>query len=257
VFVNLCWEPVGPAFRDHNFDYFLEHLESRTEASVKAYFCARYRTNDWSPDFADAFEFTLSARACDSFLRLNPSVPIIPRDYYLSKIFQFASLSLVAAIEVAGAAPDDPWGNRERQVHCAFENLDDALLSHLPYFDWFSFQRDVWQSLLRDPELGDLNSLLAYPEHLPGGYLRTERIVHPSRIRDARQERRMALLASFRAVMPKGGSYASVYKTVKVHSRDFRRWQQGELPDTSKITIRLERAFREEIKAAVPTQSGD
>jgi hypothetical protein len=179
---------------------------------------------------------------------LNPSLPIIPRDYYLSKIFQFLSLSVDAALDESGTGREDRWVERHIAINTALSDVDDTLLPHLPFFDWFTFQRDVWQSVKSDPSLKDLYSCLSDPDRLPGAYFRTERIVHPAAVRIARRDRREPLLSAYRAVTSR--PYAYVYHKQQVDEREFRRWQTGELPDTSSVSEKLEAGFREAIQEA-------
>ena len=247
MFVNLYSDAkAGAAFREHNFTYFLGNLDRVAEDWIKGAFAERFRTNDWEPEIAATFEFSLSERACRSFLRLHPGLPAIERDYYLSKLFQYLKLSVDEALKHDAASSDDPngWARKIELYRTIEETLDDievSLIAHFPHFDWFAFQRDMIRSG------DDLDLLLSGPW---GAYLKNESVEYPtSAARESLRAQRKKLLEAYRLAVP-GGTYAAVRKAAKVDGREFRKWQHGELPDKSAPATRLERAFRRAIEKA-------
>ncbi len=257
LFVNLYWDSkAGPAFRDHNFNYFLERLTQVPEAWVSWSFAECSRTNSWEPEFAETFEFTLSERACESFLRSHPTWPVVSRDYYLSKLFQFLKeVAVDEAMKASGKWSDAPWNYEKDELYRliaeGLDDSDDVLIPHLRYFDWFSFQREVLEASHHE----------RLPELLSGSFLtthlkahKTEHPIWETPERSRRQRRRKRLLDTFLAVVP-DAKYAQVYKAKRVDERDFRRWRDGELDDDSDISQRLEAGFKEAIDKALQSHA--
>jgi DNA-binding Xre family transcriptional regulator len=98
MFCNLY--SSSSALRNHNFCSFLQPVERVTEDYIVGHLKQSYLPRPYrglEPYFDSLFELTLSADCCASFIRANPELPIRPRDYYLSKLFQFLYEALVAA----------------------------------------------------------------------------------------------------------------------------------------------------------------
>ena len=95
-----------PAFRNHNFSDFWnapgggggDPIEQISDEAIAGYIRRSYlpdsvmpgRAEGFPPDFHPILPVTLSRPSCESFIRAYLALPVTPRDYYLSKAFQFA-----------------------------------------------------------------------------------------------------------------------------------------------------------------------
>jgi len=97
MFLNLYGG--SSVLRKHNFCNFLQPVEPVSEDYIVGHLEQSFppAPHGLEPYFDSVFEFTLSVDCCASFIRANPELPITPRDYYLSKLFQFLFEVLVVA----------------------------------------------------------------------------------------------------------------------------------------------------------------
>jgi hypothetical protein len=87
-----------PEFEDFNWSTYLDRIEQVPAIYFRNVLgSAFYSGNltDLEPYLLDAIERTLMPSSCEAFFR-NNSLPFVHRDYYLSKIFQYAYDALVS-----------------------------------------------------------------------------------------------------------------------------------------------------------------
>jgi hypothetical protein len=110
LFTNLYFLR-DPILRDHNFSDFWDDpgggggdpIEQVSADEIERYIRDSYRPNSVKPEMAEGFppDFypilrrTFSRPCCESFIRAHPALPITPRDYFLSKAFQFVYSAVV------------------------------------------------------------------------------------------------------------------------------------------------------------------
>jgi hypothetical protein len=113
-----------PTFRDHNFSDFWnspgggggDPVEQVSDVEIEKYIRRSYLPNSvrpavaegFPPDFNPILPITLSQPCCESFIRAYPTLPVTPRDYYLSKAFQFAFSAVVIHYFPDAAILTDP-----------------------------------------------------------------------------------------------------------------------------------------------------
>lgn len=74
------------AFRDHNFNTFLDRLEPVPEEYIEARIReAVLAGKEIEPYFGPIIPLTLSPKSCASFIRTHPQLPISDRDYYFEQ----------------------------------------------------------------------------------------------------------------------------------------------------------------------------
>ena len=142
------------SFRNHNWSDFFGDLRQEEEPYIEAHLRRSYADPGPEPYFYSILPVTLTPGSCESFLR-STSLPIVARDYYLSKLFQFLHVPLVLKFGLE----NDP-----RQVSEPLEEFLDSIpaeyTARLAEFDWPQFYDDT---LCYDlPEV-----LRRLPLHLP------------------------------------------------------------------------------------------
>jgi hypothetical protein len=89
-------------------------------------------------------------------LPINPGLPIIERDYYLSKLFQFLYRPLVERAHLEWSKTDEIAAGLRNFL----DQLPAPLVCELSRFDWPGFYEDTW---LYEPR----EVLQRLPQHLP------------------------------------------------------------------------------------------
>lgn len=154
MFSNIYF--FDQSFRNYNWSDFFGDLRQVGEPYIEAQLQSSYadpRGCELEPFFYSILPVTLLPGSCKSFLR-STSLPIVARDYYLSKLFQF----LYVPLELKFMAKDGP-----KATECLekfLDNIPPEITERLAQFDWPGFYDDT----LRYDLLEVLNRL---PGHLP------------------------------------------------------------------------------------------
>jgi hypothetical protein len=131
--------------RDHNFCDFLDQLEKVDEEFLQAKFCEGYNGHI-EPYFDPIIPLTLHPTSCDAFFRVYPQWPITPRDYYLSKLFQF----LYQPIEIRYKVDYRTEGDVRKQLEIILDRVPDGVMAHLHQWDWWDFFDDTCKLDLKE-----------------------------------------------------------------------------------------------------------
>jgi len=91
MFRNLFFQ--SQRFRDFNLTDCLGRVESMSDRSLRHEIRAAYNTGPPDPCFVDTISFSLRMETAARFLK-SVDLPLEPRDYLLSKLFQFLYLPL-------------------------------------------------------------------------------------------------------------------------------------------------------------------
>lgn len=151
MFHNLY--PFCKPFRDHNWNDFFDDLQQDKEDYIEQQLRDGYGGDGPEPCFYYIFPLTLSPPACDSFLR-STNLPIVARDYYLSKLYQFlyVPLRIQFHLDHRDSVPD--------KLKEFLDGIPAGYLERLAEFDWGGFYQDSF-----DYDLEEV--LRRLPSHLP------------------------------------------------------------------------------------------
>jgi hypothetical protein len=180
LFLNLYYLRDS-AFRDHNFSDFWneggggEPIEPVPERRIVWYIRESYapdplrpgRLEGLPPDFQPIIPFTLSAACCDCFLRVHSALPIRPRDYYLSKLYQFLYITLAVRYWPQAEVLVDPVevtaaSEIQEVLQPVLEAIPDEQIQKFctPEMEW-------WWNFYRDTLAQDFPTVLArIPEYI-------------------------------------------------------------------------------------------
>lgn len=150
MFKNL-FSLSGSRFNDHNFtdygnlDYGGDSLRQITSDEILEMLKVSFRpdperpgsTLDLPPKFLGTLRLTLAEVCYNSFIRANPATPIYPRDYYLSKVFQFVYLLLVARFDYETVI------HSRQSLHRVLDQLQST---HMPPDTRISLADLLWES---------------------------------------------------------------------------------------------------------------
>ena len=241
MFFNLFFG-LDSRFSDHNFSNFLDRLEQyqyvRLETHLQASWIPwRDRRCRFDPnEFEAIFRLTLSPETCASFFRTYPSLPVVERDYYLSKLCQFIWLIVVSWID-SRADQEASYDHKLQEIlDTTLDSIPDGMLTRLRDFNWGALHRDLRDS---DRTMSTVETAKNLLRDL-SGYLIPDDLddTLPSGAgSDGLSARRKALLQQF---IDRGGKKATVYRSSQVDKSDFYRWLKGELTEQSVMTHRIE-----------------
>jgi hypothetical protein len=173
MFLNLYFL-YDPLFMDHNFSDFWNYdgggppIEREHAIRIRAYLNRSYtqdskrpgRLEGLPPDFNPIISMTLSTSCCASFIRANPALPITPRDYYLSKLFQFTYDALIERFAI-----DLSNSDLRMHLHEQFERITDEALTPDGLVRW----QDVWWAFYADTLSNSLTDVIRLLEdHITG-----------------------------------------------------------------------------------------
>jgi hypothetical protein len=159
VFLNLSLLTDG-TFRDHNFSDFWndaggggDPVERVTGDRINWFIRTSYepdstrpgRLTGFSPEFDPIFPLTFSQACCDAFIR-STVLPITPRDYYLSKLFQFLRSALIARFEGHRLGLDF-----DLRLHEVLDLIPTELLPPDQRISWIGFWWDFYGDTLSHP----------------------------------------------------------------------------------------------------------
>jgi len=143
------------SFRNHNWNDFFGDLCQDEESYIEGQLLRIYDDALWpEPYFDRILPVTLTPESCESFLK-STSLPITARDFYLSKLFQFLYVALVANFELKPGETEV----RER-LEKFLDGIPIACTKGLAAFDWHEFYYDALNCKLDDV-------LRRLPLHLP------------------------------------------------------------------------------------------
>jgi hypothetical protein len=239
LFRDLSYQP---GFEDHNYSDFLGRFEQVKEIYFEGrlgdYFSKGERLEPYA---LDAIRLTLSHESFQGFVRENPALPIKPRDYLLSKLLQYLLLSVRAAFDSLPTRAELKVANVLEQVPESWvANLSDTFCLDVFLGQLKRYSRDAdLDGLLRDLNpsmfLAPVESMESSPADLPiSGSI------------EARKLRRQELWHAYKQRVP-GAKKKSVYEAENVDRSDFYRYMRGELPDSSAMSLRLDRRFGDAI----------
>ena len=165
MFINLYNLP-GRSFLDHNFSDYLncgignDPIRKVKNGEIHEIIAKSFEPhpNDKTKKciglprkFDSILKMTFSMACCDSFIRANPSLPITPRDYYLSKLFQFLAVMWITRFE------DDFIGEQLFRLH---QVLDRVSIDDLPPGDRIKLEELWWESYHHCLALGSAADVL-------------------------------------------------------------------------------------------------
>lgn len=157
MFKNL-YQQRDASFRDHNYSDFWngmgggdavekvssDEIEVMLARSFQPVSGRPYRFEGLEPDFCPIILMTLSELCCESFLRSHAELPIEPRDYYLSKLFQFVQQLWTARYGIEKAV------RFSSRLH---ESLDEIPADRLQDSDWYQFWSDCHDDCVAEDEM--------------------------------------------------------------------------------------------------------
>lgn len=151
---------LSKEFRDYNLSLMLDTLSYENEARLELLFNMAYGPeSDFDPELEDLIECTLSKEACAGYMRRTRE-PIIERDYYLSKLYQFIWMPVAAKLNCGGMEGVLLEGHRhaiEAGLSSALDKLGDGEKVALS-FDW----KRLYYDLSRTKPERVLSNLLSY-----------------------------------------------------------------------------------------------
>ena len=204
------------SFRNHNWNDFYGDLCQEKESYIEGELQRSHDDGTWpEPYFDPIFPITLARESCESFLR-STSLPVTARDYYLSKLFQFLYLALVANFGLE---------HNETEVRERLERFLDGIpvecTKRLAEFDWTEFYSDTLNY-----ELDDV--LRRLPLHLPV----PKREISSERMTKARwvDENWPSRLKQARGADPQ----KVAAKRFGVSTETYKKWEQGVRPPAQK-----------------------
>ena len=138
-------------FRNHNYSDFWndsgggESIEKISEEWIVATLIRSFRPSQHHPGRHEGIEpafdpilpLTLSVPNCEGFIRASP-LPVAPRDFYLSKLFQFHALLFAARFG------DDPLYRKYAQLQEILDRIPAGLLPPDATVDWVQFWWDSY-----------------------------------------------------------------------------------------------------------------
>jgi DNA-binding Xre family transcriptional regulator len=86
VFRNLC---QIEGFTAHNFTDATGYLRRAKDSAIDLAGALRAAPYSPDPDLVSTLAVTLCPDTCAAFLKSHPDIPATPRDYYISKLYQF------------------------------------------------------------------------------------------------------------------------------------------------------------------------
>ena len=192
MFRNLYFQ--SPPFRNFNFTDCLERIEPVSERSLLRDIRVAYGSGDVDPCFVDTVELSLRLETARRFLD-HVSLPLEPRDFLLSKLFQFlyVPLTIQNQLDHPDALP------LRRQLELWLDNLPESVVARLYRFDWTSF--------FFDSNRLDRGKLLA----------RLDRYLPPLR----RKRRRQAWMGR-RGPAPDVAGYNAIRRAVRAAGKNWR-----------------------------------
>jgi hypothetical protein len=127
-----------PGFVHHNFRATAGELETVPDPSseIDEAICSPQRD---FPEVVEVLRMTLSTDCFTSFLRTNPHLPIKPRDYYLSKLYQFFHIAFLNQSSLRSQ-----WPQLSTRL---YELLDQTIPDW--FADWNNLSSLDWQELFR------------------------------------------------------------------------------------------------------------
>ena len=135
MFRNLFFQ--SRRFRDFNFTDCLGRVESVSNRSLSHQIRAAYNAGPPDPCFVDTIALSLRLETSARFLK-SVDLPLEPRDYLLSKLFQFLYLPLTIQNQL-----DEPDALPLRQrLELWLDGLPETAVPRLYRFDWFAFFDD-------------------------------------------------------------------------------------------------------------------
>ena len=172
MFLNLYYLR-DPAFRNHNFSDFWndgggDPILRVSAEKIQTYITASYRPDPqrpgrlegFPPDFNCILPMTLSDSCCASFIRTHPELPIAPRDYVLSKAYQFLHAMILIRYSRDAESSGDTWAWPEpfEIRHTLQQSLDQISVEQLKKL--CTDDPDWWWDTYADTLRYDLEAVL-------------------------------------------------------------------------------------------------
>lgn len=233
MFRNLFRQSAD--FRNYNHWEFPETFEPISEAYLREQVRRRFDfAEPLDPTCKETFSHSLKRGSCELFRREHSRWPIIDRDYYLSKTFQFVFITLVEAFNLDEG---DAYEVEQRVAHVV-NGIPDNWLSNLD--ELFDIEHLIYLTgnFRNSSNLRGMLKALDLSWFLQGDApARNLEAAPPGRTRKLR-------FTEFRRTAP--CSVKEFCARAQVDKADLYKWTRDELPDTSERSRRIEEVLRSE-----------